>query len=185
MTARRYGGPAVLALLAIISAACTEPGVRPTNTVQAADSADQILFKIQHYVTQDGVKRSLVEADTAYMYEPSQTAELRGVRVTFYNNIGAESSELTAREGTYLWQTGEMVARRDVVGTTPDARRLRTSVLRYEPHSQKISSDQFFTFDRGSDHLEGEGFTSDTDFRNVIVQRPRGAEGGGRLLPGQ
>jgi hypothetical protein len=52
--------------------------------------------------------------------------------------------------------------------------------------SKKISSDQHFTFDRGGDHLEGEGFTSDVDFKNVVVTRPRGAEGGGpQMLPGQ
>ncbi|MEP7325382.1 MAG: LPS export ABC transporter periplasmic protein LptC [Gemmatimonadota bacterium] len=175
-----------LCCLCYLCLACRDEGVRPPTSSQAADTANQILFNLQHYVTELGVRRSLVEADTAYMYDPSQTAELRVLKVTFYDNNGSESSELTSKEGTYHWQNGAMTARGNVVGTAPDGRTLRTSVLVYEPISKKISSDQHFTFDRGGDHLEGEGFTSDTDFRNIVVTRPRGAEGGGpQLLPGQ
>jgi hypothetical protein len=91
---------------------------------------------------------------------------------------------LTSKEGTYHWQNGAMTARGDVVGTAPDGRTLRTSELVYDPMGKKIRSDQHFTFDRGGDHLEGEGFLSDPDFKNVVVTHPRGAEGGGpQLLP--
>lgn len=166
--------------------ACRDEGVRPPTSSQAADTANQILFNLEHYVTELGVRRSLVEADTAYMYDPTQTAELKKPRVTFYDATGVESSHLTANEGTYFWSNGAMTARGNVVGTAPDGRTLHTSVLKYDPISKKISSDQHFTFDRGGDHLEGEGFTSDVDFKNVVVTRPRGAEGGGpQLLPGQ
>lgn len=176
-----------IALTALsVMLACRDEGVRPPSSDQAADTANQILFDLQHYVTELGVRRSLVEADTAYMYDPSQTAELKVLKVTFYDTNGSETSELTSNEGTYHWQNGGMTARGNVVGTAPDGRTLRTSVLVYEPISKKISSNQHFTFDRGSDHLEGEGFTSDTDFKNIVVTRPHGAEGGGpQLLPGQ
>lgn len=180
-TARRL---AVLAV-AVILLACREEGIRPTATVQAADTADQVLVGVAHYITEAGVRRSLVEADTAYMYESGQTAELRNLTVTFYDAAGTVTSTITAREGTYIWQSGDMTARKDVVGSSPDGGRLRTSVLRYDPRARQITSDQFFTFDRAGDHLEGAGFTSDTEFRNVVVTRPRGTEGGTRLLPGQ
>jgi LPS export ABC transporter protein LptC len=166
--------------------ACKDDVARPPSSNQQADSADQILFNLEHYVTELGVRRSLVQADTAYMFDPTQTAELKNPKVTFYDANGVESSHLTSKEGTYHWQNGGMTARGNVVGTSPDGRTLRTSVLVYEPMSKKISSDQHFTFDRGGDHLEGEGFTSDVDFKNVVVTRPRGAEGGGpQMLPGQ
>jgi LPS export ABC transporter protein LptC len=166
--------------------ACRDEGVRPPTSNQAADTANQILFNLRHYVTELGVRRSLVEADTAYMYDPTQTADLNVLKVTFYDINGAISSELTSKEGTYHWQNGAMTARGDVVGTAPDGRTLRTSVLNYDPISKKITSDQHFTFDRpGGDHLEGDGFTSDVDFRNVVITRPRGVEGAPQMLPGQ
>lgn len=164
---------------------CKDKGVTPPVTQTEADSADQILFGLSHYVTELGIRRSLVEADTAYMYDPTQTAELKKVKVTFYDDDGGIKSILTADEGTYQQQTGGMVARGHVVGTSPDGRTLHTTELKYEPNSKKISTDRPFTFDRNGDHLEGDGFTSDVDFQNVVVSRPRGVEGGSRLLPGQ
>ena len=176
----------VLTALAAL-AACRDEGVRPPVTQTAADSADQILFGLVHYVTEDGIKRSLVEADTAYLYDATQTAELKQVKVTFYDQTGAVSSVLTANEGTYFQQGGGMTARGNVIGTAPDGRTLRTTELTYEPNSKKVSTDKAFTFVRNGNTLEGDGFVSDVDFSNIVVERPRGLEGGtgGRLLPGQ
>lgn len=188
--ARKFFGVRRSALLValVVSAACQEKGVTPPVTQTAADSADQILFGLMHYVTEEGIKRSLVEADTAYLYDATQTAELKKVKITFYDEKGAVSSVLTANEGTYFQQTGGMTARGNVIGTAPDGRTLRTSELTYEPHSKKVSTDKTFTFMRDGNLLEGDGFVSDVDFSNIVVDRPRGVEsnsGGGRLLPGQ
>jgi LPS export ABC transporter protein LptC len=165
--------------------ACEDPGVKPTTTVQAPDSADQVLEGFSHYVTNDGVLRSRVEADTAFFYEPTQITELHKVKVVFYDVKGAESSTLTARRGTYRWQNGSMEASGDVVVVSPDGRRLATSALRYDNATNLISTDQHFTFDRGEEHLEGNSFRSDPDFKNVVTDRPRGVTGDGMLLPGQ
>jgi LPS export ABC transporter protein LptC len=185
-------GPVRLSALLVallISAACQEKGVTPPVTQTAADTADQILFGLMHYVTEDGVKRSLVEADTAYLFDQSQTAELKKVKVTFYDENGAVSSVLTANEGTYFQQSGGMTARGNVIGTSPDGRTLRTTELQYEPNSKKVSTEKAFTFVRNGNTLEGDGFVSDVDFTNIVVNRPRGLEGGSGgaagLLPGQ
>lgn len=164
---------------------CEETGARPTTTLQAVDSADQVLEGFSHYVTNQGIRRSRVEADTAFFYESSQITELRNIKVTFYDLKGEESSTLTAQRGTYRWQNGSMEAGGNVVVVSPDGRRLRTEALRYDNAGNTISTDQQFTFDRGTEHLEGNSFTSDPDFRNVVTDRPRGVAGDGLLLPGQ
>jgi hypothetical protein len=46
-------------------------------------------------------------------------------------------------------------------------------------------TDKKFSFDRGAEHLEGNSFRSDPDFKNVVTDRPRGVSGEGLLLPGQ
>ena len=38
-------------------------------------------------------------------------------------------------------------------------------------------TDKHFTFDRGEEHLEGNSFRSDPDFKNVVTDRPRGRDG--------
>jgi LPS export ABC transporter protein LptC len=176
----------VLSVLSALSAAaCEEAGVKPTATVQAPDSADQVLEGFSHYVTNEGVRRSRVEADTAFFYEPTQVTELHKIKVVFYSLKGEEGSTLTAKRGTYRWQDGSMQADGDVVVISPDGRRLKTETLRYESATNTIMTDKPFTFDRGTEHLEGNSFRSDPDFRNVITDRPRGVSGEGLLLPGQ
>ena len=173
------------ALLAGGLVACEETGARPTATVQAADNADQILEGFSHYVTFGGVRRSRVEADTAYFYEGTQITNLRQVKVIFYDLKGVEGSTLTARRGTYRWQDGSMEATDDVVVVNPDGRTLRTQVLKYDNAANTISTDVPFTFDRAEEHLEGNSFKSDPDFKNVVTDKPRGVAGNGMLLPGQ
>ena len=72
----------------VVLAACEETGAKPTTTVQASDSADQVLEGFSHYVTRDGIRRSRVEADTAFFYESTQVTELRNVRVVFFDVQG-------------------------------------------------------------------------------------------------
>ncbi len=146
---------------------------QPVVTVAAADSADQVVYGLDHRVTVDGLLRAIVEADTAYFYQNTQTADLIGVHVIFHSPQGAETSSLTAIEGTYEWRTGDMEARGDVVAVTPDGRRLTTSALSYGRRRDQIVSPEPFVFTAPGRHLEGEGFTSDPDFRNVVTTRPR------------
>jgi LPS export ABC transporter protein LptC len=177
----------VVAIGFVISAllACEETGARPTTTVSATDDADQVLEGFSHFVTYGGVRRSRVEADTAYFYEGTQVTELRHLKVVFYDLRGVEGSTLTARKGTYRWQDGSMEAKEDVVVVNPDGRTLRTQTLKYDNATNTISTDVPFTFDRGEEHLEGNSFKSDPDFKNVVTDRPRGVAGNGMLLPGQ
>ena len=169
----------------LLLAACEDTGARPTTTVQASDSADQVLEGFSHYVTNNGILRSRVEADTAFFFEPTQMNELHNVKIVFFDLKGAESSTLTAKRGTYRWQDGSMQATGNVVVVSPDGRRLATEVLRYNNATNTILTDRHFTFDRGEEHLEGNSFRSDPDFRNVVTDRPRGVTGNGMLLPGQ
>lgn len=173
----------VLSVLSVLS--CEESGVRPTSTVTAPDSADQVLEGFSHYVTNEGIRRSRVEADTAFFYEPTQITELRRVKVVFFDLKGAEGSTLTAQRGTYRWQDGSMEATGNVVVVSPDGRRLSTESLRYDNATNTIMTDKPFSFERGAEHLEGNSFRSDPDFRNIVTDRPRGVAGDGLLLPGQ
>jgi len=187
--ARRCRKGLSLSVLSVISAlsvlACEETGAKPTTTVAATDSADQILEGFSHYVTKDGIRRSRVEADTAYFYEPTQVTELKKIRVIFFDGQGEEGSTLTGKTGSYRWQDGSMEANGSVVVVSPDGRRLKTESLRYDNASNTISTNTHFTFDRGSEHLEGNSFRSDPDFKNVVTDKPRGVAGNGMLLPGQ
>ncbi len=75
---------AYCSLLCALAFGACDTGIKPTATIAATDSADQVLLNMSHYVTDDGIERARVRADTAYFFTPVQTAELRNVHITFY-----------------------------------------------------------------------------------------------------
>lgn len=179
---RRVAALAAGAILAAAGAACSG-GVKPTATITAADTADQVLLGMTHYVTADGVLRARVLADTAYFFTTTQQAELRNVHVTFYDLTGHETSTLTCREGTFHWNTGDMEGRGNVVVVrSSDGGTLHTERIEYHEATNKVTTDLPFTFDAPSQHLKGVGLTSDPDFHNIQATRVTGT-GGQFVLP--
>jgi LPS export ABC transporter protein LptC len=160
-------------------------GTPVTATQAALDSADQVLIGMSHFVTDAGVLRAKVQADTAYFYSSVQSAELRNVHVTFYDVAGKPTSTLTSKEGTHHWRSGDMEARGNVVVVrNRDGGTLRTEVMYYNQARNQVSSDKAFVFNSPERNIEGDGFTSDPEFRNITAKRPRGS-GGQLILPNQ
>ena len=126
-----------LGLLLLLAPLACKNGTPVTATQAVLDSADQVLLGMSHYVTESGVLRARVRADTAYFFSNSQRAELRNVHVTFYDLTGKATSTLTSREGTHHWRTGDMEARGNVILIrNSDGATLRTEAMSY---SQLIS----------------------------------------------
>ena len=175
--------------LPVFLSACGKAALVGTQIAQA-DSADQVLDSVYHVITKDGMRQSIVEADTAYYYEVSKTFELRHLRVTFFNAGGAQSSVLTSTEGTYQVSLGKMEARGNVVVRSVDGRTLNTDLLRYDQNQNKLMTDRPFTFTGPTANGSGVGFVSDPDFRDVTVQQgargqERGKGGSGFVIPNQ
>ncbi len=166
----------------LLGVAC-KTGTPITATQAALDSADQVLIGMSHFVTDAGILRARVQADTAYFYSGPQRAELRKVHVTFYDAAGKPTSTLTSKEGTHHWRTGDMEARGNVILIrNSDGATLHTEAMRYSQASNEVASDVAFTFDSPTQHLRGVGFTSDPEFRNVRTKNLTGT-GGQLVLP--
>jgi LPS export ABC transporter protein LptC len=162
-------------LLLAAALACGPDDLPPTTV--AADSADMVYFGVRHHVTDEGVRRATIEADSAYFFDGPQLIEMLSPTVTFYSPEGVETSTLTAREGTYRWRSGNMEARGNVVAVTPDGRRLETSLLEYQRSSNEIVGTAPFVFTTPEQRIEGNGFRADPDFQNVVASQPRGNVG--------
>lgn len=176
----------VLTALILSSAvlACSDDG-SPTTESLMADSADQVAYGFTNHYTVDGVKRAQLEADSAFHYDDREAWELYNLRVEFRSPQGALRSTLTSLRGTYNWRTGDMVARDSVLAVTPDNRRLTTCAIEYTDANDMIAGPCDFVFDAPNEHLEGESFTADPDFRNVTAVRPTsGTVRDANALPG-
>jgi LPS export ABC transporter protein LptC len=176
-----------LALLcfAVVLAACGEENAPPSGVMAEADSADQRMYGVTQHLDHDGIRRSTIQADTAYLYDARQVTILLGVRAAFYDKNGVETSSLTANRMEYNIRDGSLRAEGNVVLAVSDGRRLTSSALTYDPGRNSLSSDEPFVLTRGAERVEGDGFRADADFRNFVASRPRAIAGDSLILPGQ
>jgi len=78
-----------------------------------------------------------------------------------------------------------MEGRGNVVVVTKDGRTLKSEVMRYTQSKNEVSSDKAFVFEGpGGQHIRGDGFTSDPEFKNLVAKHPFGT-GGQLRLPNQ
>lgn len=163
---------------------CGDVGVRPGTSLSVADSADQRIVRMSTRIFDEGLQRSFVMAETAFVYQARQVMELRQLRVTFFDEQGKQTSVLTAQHGVYSMGNGSLDARGNVVVESTDGKRLVTPHLIYDKGAMQVRSDTSFTYTSPTESMTGKGFESDLEFRNVTVIEPRGRQRGqGIVLP--
>lgn len=150
-----------------------------------ADSADQVMYGARFNLTDHGVLRAELNADTAFFFDDNTRVELTAVNTTFYTTTGTKSALLTSRRGTYRTQSGEMIARGDAVVNSEDGRRLRSEELKYDQNRNQISSDSAFVMTEPDRRLEGVGFRSDPNLQHVQVLNARSGTTGTVTIPNQ
>jgi LPS export ABC transporter protein LptC len=150
-----------------------------------ADSADQVMFKARFKLTDQGLSRAELEADTAFFFDDNTRVELRNVGLTFFTTTGARDAYLTSKRGTYLSRTGNMTARDNVVVVTEEGRRIESQELKYDQVANQISSDSAFVMTEPGRRVEGIGFRSDPNMQNVRILKTRSGTTGTVVLPDQ
>jgi LPS export ABC transporter protein LptC len=171
---RRRALRATAAIAATLLAGGCKSGKTPPLAARdpLADSADQVFYHAKSRLTDHGVMKSELHADTGYFFDDNTRIEMRVDTVFFFTVTGAPNAVLTSREGTYNTRTGNMEARGDVIVTGVDGRRLSTPQLRYAQAQNQISSDSAFVLtDTTHRQTTGVGFTSDPDMNNVKCLR--------------
>jgi LPS export ABC transporter protein LptC len=173
-------------LAASVSLACTNKKLPPVEAHDPlADSADQVMYPARFNLTDQGLQRAHVDADTAYFFDDNNRMELQGVHATFYTVTGAKDAVLTSRHGTTNTRTNNMIARKDVVVVSEDGRRLTTPELIYNQQKNEISSDSAFVMTEPNRRLEGVGFRSDPNMKNIqILSGAKGIARGVSTGPG-
>ena len=159
----------VLALL-LASVACDDKREPPVLSRSAmADSADQVMFGASFNMTEGGVIRAELQADTAYFFDDNTRIELDDVQTTFYTVSGMKDAVLTSNHGRYSTRLGNMTAYGNVVVNTEDGRRIVTPELHYNQGTNQFSSDSQFVMTEPGRRIAGVGFRSDPGLNNVQV----------------
>lgn len=163
-------------LTCMVVAACQSKKLPPVASHSPlADSADQVMYNARFNLTDQGISRAHMIADTAYFFDDNTRIELEKVNTTFFTATGAKDAVLTSQHGTYNNRTSNMIARKNVVVVSEDGRRLTTPELIYNQQRNEISSDSAFVLTEPNRELRGIGFRSDPNMNNIKVLR--GASG--------
>lgn len=166
---------AVLPLLPLLSA-CGSDDTPPTAGEPLPDGVDTAVRGMRTFVTRNGIRRAVVEADTAEWHEENEI-HLRPMKLTFFDPQGLESTEVTSEFGIFHQLTGDLEAERNVVvEDRRDDQRLETERLRYQNLDGRLYGDTAFILIRGLEGLtlEGTGFESDPTLDAVLMLNPEG-----------
>ena len=176
--------------LSVIVAAASCSGRGEMQTIGGAepsllDSADQIAFGFRTLVTDGGLLRAEIFADTAIFFDQSTRASLRIVHGDFFGATGAKEATLTARMGNLDTRTNVLEAWGDVVITSVDGRVLKTPMIRYIQSQNQVTSDSAFLLSEpGEKVISGVGFRADPSLNAVEVLKVRSGRGGTFRVPG-
>jgi LPS export ABC transporter protein LptC len=176
----------VSAVIVLAVAGCSSQSSRPLakGGVSLADSAEQVLFNMRSLLTDKGIQRGELFADSAYIFDDNTRIELRKVRATFNTSIGTKDGTMTGDRGRYDLRQQVLEGFGHVVITTNDGKRLTSPHVRYTQTINEVSSDSAFTLVEGGKTVSGQGFRADPQLNRFQIIK--GASGKGSFtLPGQ
>ena len=174
-------GAGLLALL-VLAAGCGEPaadgeaaGTAPSDA--GGEVPEQKFYDYRLIETEVGVKQWVLDSDEMLKYSGRQDVTLVRVHMDFFRE-GEYFSTLVSDSGIANLQTNDVFVWGDVVVTTSDGRRLRTSELYYTNSDGLIRNQVFNVFDRGEDVITGIGLEATPDLDYIEIKEDVAAEVG-------
>ncbi|HTK49635.1 MAG TPA: LPS export ABC transporter periplasmic protein LptC [Gemmatimonadaceae bacterium] len=176
----------LVALALVAAGACTRDGAAPPVRTgpTLADSAEQVMFDVRALLTDHGVQRGEMFADTAYVFDDQTRFELRKVRATFNTSTGVKDGVMSADRGRYSLRDQTLEGFGNVVIVTTEGRRLTSPHIKYMQSVNQVSSDTNFTLVEPGRSVSGIGFTADPQLNRISILRNLGGEGS-FSLPGK
>ncbi|MEO6526064.1 MAG: LPS export ABC transporter periplasmic protein LptC [Gemmatimonadaceae bacterium] len=169
----------VASAVLVVASACKQQGTAPpvTRGRTMADSAEQVMLKVRSLLTDNGVQRGEMFADTAYVFDDNTRFELRKVTATFNTTSGAKDGVMSADRGHYNQRQQVLEGFGHVIIVTNEGKRLTSPHIKYLQGINEVSSDSAFTLVEPGRNLTGVGFKADpqlTRFQVLSAGKGRG-----------
>ena len=170
----------------IVATACRKTGSVPPvkHGRSMADSAEQVMLHVRSLLTDHGVQRGEMFADTAYVFDDNTRFELRKVTATFNTTTGAKDGVMSADRGRYSMREQVLEGFGNVIIVTNEGKRLTSPHIKYLQGINEVSSDSSFTLVEPGRNLSGVGFRADPQLTRVQVLSA-GKGRGSLTLPSQ
>lgn len=172
---------AVVLLAAAVAGACSDAEQEGATyaTGSLLDSADQVAFGSRTLVTDGGLLRAEIFADTTLFLEQNARMSMRVVKGDFFNAQGSKDATMTAARADYDSRNGMLNAWGNVIVTSVDGRVLKSPMLRYSQSQNQILSDSAFVLTEADGReVRGVGFRADPNLDVVTVIRLDRGRGG-------
>ncbi len=146
----------------------TEPA--PETVVDSLPAnADLSLQDIQYTETSEGVRRWTLTAKSG-AYEAGQgKSAVQDMRLEFFDKQGQEQMVLTADQGVWLSETGEIEAQGNVVAKTTEGYTLYTEQLAYSSETDQITTHQAVRVKKDSIDLFAHGMRYELKDRRLTL----------------
>ena len=166
------------AVAAVAAAGCNRTAEPPlTHVPSLVDSAEQVLFNVSTILTNKGVERGTMTADTAFVFHDQTQFDFRNVHVDFRTGTGEPNGTMKADSGRYDMRTEILEGWGHVVITSTDGKRLETPQLKYNQATNVITSDTSFVLTQGDKVQRGIGLVTDPDLNTIRILRGAGGAG--------
>jgi LPS export ABC transporter protein LptC len=169
----------IAALAALACAACNGTTAPVASNYQSLP-ADNVMYGMTHQMSNDGIRGSVLKADTALFFNDSSKIQLRVVDLELFTEQGATRATVRSRAGSLDENTKAMVARGNVVLVVKgeNGRTIYTEELHYNPDSHELWSDvpseQVFPDGR---RTKVQSFRSDDKFERFTAVGLTGSTG--------
>lgn len=135
-------------------------------------TTEQTIEKFVITETKDGKIKTILESESAIIYEDKKIAYLTLPKVKFYE-AGKYKSTLTAQTGEVNLNTNNVRAFGECIVDTIENEHLQTSDVTYDANKKIIYSDNDIKITKGKNVIYGKGFKSDTDLNNIEIKHQK------------
>ncbi len=161
-----------LGCIVLGSGACKGAATPPvSHSPTLADTAQQVMFDVNTLLTNRGVQRGQLFADTAFVFNDQTRFVFRNARVNFNTATGQPNGTMRADRGVYDLRTQILEGFGHVVITTTDGKRLTSPHLKYNQVANQVSSDTTFEMIDKDRTQKGVGFESDPNLTHFSCKR--------------
>lgn len=161
---------ALIGLLIWLLARSSPKPSSPESFSQGGNSPDAVIEKLHLVSTVQGMKRWIMDSDSARMYQSQKQAYADQVFIQYFKKDKLVST-LTADKAVINTETNATVTEGHVELVTENGSKLVTDKLNWDPATDDIRTDSKVHVYKGTDDITAVGMVADTQLNNIRFMR--------------
>jgi len=164
---------ASLILVIALSVACSEkiPEVKTDDSVSEELLPDQVLYESDILLSDRGVREVLIHSKYLEKFLALDSTLMVGIRATFFDSLGNESSTLVSDSGIVREKTSDLKVWGNVKVVSDNGVTLDADSLFWDQGANRIRTESYVEITHGDNVQTGYGLESDSKLTNFRIKR--------------